>query len=188
MLDSPEDFVDKLIHIAGGRESAFAYAEESHGEIQQAWQKDAVLIGRVLRAHLFVEHFVTKFIETANPRLGSLDEARLTYLQKVHLACSSGGLNQELRPGLIQLNRLRNRFAHQLEYQLTSDDVAQIIGVVVFRAFREAGAAPHTPSMSPIDIIEEFAKFAATMFQHEWSEFSKLIGKALNTPDQFVPS
>lgn len=49
------------------------------------WDQGLDVIGRILRAHLYVEYYLTESLVKANRRLGSVDQARLSFWQKLEL-------------------------------------------------------------------------------------------------------
>jgi len=85
----PEEVARELIALLGGKEKAFALFEADHARVVAVWEQDTVAIGRILRAHLFVEHFLEAYLARRNPDLGSLDSARLTFAQKAALVGDS---------------------------------------------------------------------------------------------------
>ena len=73
----------------------------------------------VLRAHLLVEaHLNALLDEFIGPELTELQ--RLSFGQKVDLAIAFGWLGLSDRPALLTINRLRNRFAHDLKAKISS--------------------------------------------------------------------
>lgn len=76
-FEQPKAFAARIIALHGGREAFLAHTIAQIDELDARWNQDSVLIGRMLRAHLFVEHFLAKYLEARNPHLGNVDEARL---------------------------------------------------------------------------------------------------------------
>lgn len=124
--------------------------EDLSAEIFRVWHgADLDVVGRILRAHLVVEHFITEEIVRRNPNLGSLREARVTFQQKLFLA--GAAIPQAVRGCVQHVNSLRNKFAHQLDYQLTEADVAPL----------KAALPDSPPDLSPIRVVELFCALAA---------------------------
>ena len=73
---SPEIVVKHLIRLMGGHEKAFKAFDADFHYITTRWEQDTATIGRILRAHLFVEHFLTEFIQLRNPSLALLTKPR----------------------------------------------------------------------------------------------------------------
>ena len=175
----PSYFAKRVIALAGGPVRLRKLIDADMRAFDQAWNRDTDLIGRLLRAHLAVEHFMTACLGRRNPRLGSLEAARLTFAQKLALLDDKDVILAAIRPGIKRLNELRNGLAHRPSRPLQDGDVEPLLAVGIFRALREALAVPNAPSTEPIDIVEEFARFAAGMLQHKISDLGHLIGQAL---------
>src|ERR1035441_458658 len=111
-LPDPQTFAKRVIEAHGGIDNVVAIAQKHIDEFNSLWLQDAERIGRVLRAHLTVEHFLTRYIEFKNPMLPSLADARITFSQKIDLLHQNDRLACELKPGLRRLNQVRNRLAH----------------------------------------------------------------------------
>ncbi len=171
--------VDFVIKSLGGRRRAFAILEAEAARIREAWGRDTTMIGRILRAHLFVEHFLGEYISKKNPKLGSLDEARLSFAQKVALVGKSDAKVLYLIPGIRHLNAMRNRIAHQLQGEITTQDAQVFLRIGMFNAMRNALVAPAAPSTDPIDVLEDFSKHSAIMLEASSSEHAEMWAEAV---------
>jgi len=160
MRPDPQAVVHHVIELLGGPEKAWAAIEEDYSRIAARWEQNTSTIGRILRAHLFVEHFLGEYLAAKNPGLGSLDDARLSFFQKVVLVGEESRSIAYLLPGVRHLNAIRNRLAHSLHAELSPQDAQVFLAIDLFRAMREAGCAPGTPSSEPIAVLEDFAKLA----------------------------
>ena len=169
----------RVIELCGGRDAAWKRLTQSFESVQSRWNQDIVGIGRILRAHLFVEHFLTLFLQKKNPGLGDVDSARLSFTQKVALFPASGTTISYLIPGIRHLNKVRNRLAHTLQAQVSEEDRAVFLSVTLFREFRIARDAPKTPSDIPIDVLEEFSAHAGMMLDAAISPDGELWAQAL---------
>ena len=176
-MGSPR-IVDRLVALGGGVENLRGILDADMRAFDKAWDQDADLIGRILRAHLAVEHFMTDCIVGTNPHLGSLDAARLSFAQKVELLDGNDAIVVAIRPGLRKLNEVRNRLAHRLNHPLNRIDVEPMLDIGQFRAVREAVYGPPAPSDPPIVILEGFARFAAGILQSQVSQWGKLLREA----------
>ena len=170
-MSDTKKFVEKTFEVFGGREQFFAAAENEISYINGLWKADIASIGRVLRSHLVVEHFLARVIEKNNPKLGDLSKARLSFFQKLELLDTSAIILQELKPGIKRLNEIRNRIAHKLEVDVTQEDKAEFLGIGIYEAMRnESEKRSGKKSGDPIDILEDFSLFAAGMLQSLSSE------------------
>ena len=118
----------RAAEIVGGRHQLFKSMEDDFNEMKSRWNKDVNTIGRILRAHLHVEHYLTEYLRNMNPAIGHLEAARLTFNQKVSLLPSDNAVVNMLIGGIRHLNKVRNRLAHNLEAAVTEEDAS------VFRA------------------------------------------------------
>jgi hypothetical protein len=112
-----------------------ARAQQHQLEFKDLWEgQDEAAIGRVLRCHLLVEHYLTRFLQAANPALGDADVARLGFWQKLKLATGSAVLKRGLidlySPGIEALNTVRNRMSHRLRSELDPEDIKPMAEMV----------------------------------------------------------
>lgn len=163
----PDSVIRHLIDLLGGPDAAFERLDDEFNRTKAVWDQNSQFIGRILRAHLFVEHFLTEYLRTKSPQLGSLDKARLTFAQKISLLDSGEPNINDLLPGIRRLNQVRNRLAHSLHAGLSADDANVMLGCLPFRFLRIESAKTklQTPSVEPIDVLEDFA-FHAGMRLH----------------------
>lgn len=159
---SPELVVKHVIRLMGGHEKAFQAFDADFHYITTRWEQDTATIGRILRSHLFVEHFLTEFIQLRNPDLGSLDDARISFSQKLALVGAGTARTSYLIPGIRRLNSIRNRLAHTLRAEVTTDDANVFLQIDMFSAMRneKARRVSGAPSADPIAVLEEFAMHA----------------------------
>lgn len=183
----PTSVAKHMIDLSGGPNVAFEKFDAEHKQLLAMWDQNADSIGRILRAHLFVEHFLTELLQAKNPRLGSLDNARLGFAQKVSLLGTELSEIQDLVPGIRRLNKIRNRVAHSLHANLTAEDAETLLSCGFFRAMREESARvrSQTSSQEPLVVIEDFALHVGARIQSSvsgnaalWSEAFRLAENA----------
>jgi hypothetical protein len=92
--------MQRIIAMHGGHDAWIKAVEKSIADFDLVWEQDTGRIGRVLRAHLAVEHFVGKYLALKNPDLVSIERARLSYAQKLDLLNPTDPLVELLIPGL----------------------------------------------------------------------------------------
>ncbi len=126
------------MEIMGGPDEFFNAADEELANINARWNQNVSEIGRILRAHLFVEHYLTQYLAQANPRLGSLSDARATFAQKVSLLDVDNPDIAAMLPGIKRLNAIRNRLAHNLGAQVSDEDARIFLSCERFAALRAA--------------------------------------------------
>lgn len=111
-------------------------------------------------------------------------KARLTFAQKLELLDQNDSRLAEVLPGIKRLNVIRNRLAHRLSAVVTEEDAEVFLEAKLFKALRDEGAKPDTPSKNPLDVLEAFAQYASSSLSHEFSVFGNAFRKAL---DEFTP-
>lgn len=173
-----EIVINRTLELLGGPDRARQVIDAEFDSMTKRWNQDVESIGRILRAHLYLEHYMTEYLEKSNPRLGSLSDARLSFNQKVLLLDANPSLI-DLIPGIKRLNTVRNRLAHQLTAIVREEDAAVFLEAGFFKAMRDEGGKPNLPSQNPLDILEEFAQHASVRFSSEFGEFSKAFAQAL---------
>ena len=106
-------------------------------------------LGRVLKAHLVIERFMTEFLEDRFGR-DELQSANLSFHKKASLLPNAGSAASFVKPGIMALNRIRNRFGHDPEATLNVSDLGLIReALAIMRPDKEFG--------DPVSQIEEFA-------------------------------
>ena len=87
-------------------------------------------LGKVVRAHIHIEHELQGFIFFAAPvpdQLKSFDSMEFT--EKVQLALLLG-LTPDLKAALNATGRLRNKFAHKLDMKIGEDEAKNLIATL----------------------------------------------------------
>lgn len=167
-MSHPTDkIITRVIELSGGKAALIEETDKKLDFINDKWGQDVVAIGRILRAHLFVEYFMTKCIQTVNPKLGDLDEARISYNQKINLLKGCSKHIDQMIPGIKRLNIIRNRVAHNLTAEITDQDIESIFSDQSFKALRDAHTKPNKPSADKFEIIEDFAKHVGSYLDSE---------------------
>ena len=178
----PKLVVEHVIRLMGGHDKAFAQFDAELLYVDKHWEQDTAIIGRILRAHLFVEHFLTEYIQLRNPELGSLGEARVSFSQKIALVGVGPASISYLIPGIRHLNKIRNRLAHTLRAEVSEDDANVFLQIEFFRAMRKEKAKRFgNPSSDPIDVLEEFARHAGGMLRGQSSRSWEVWAEAIRT-------
>jgi hypothetical protein len=75
-----------------------------------------------IRGHLYLEHILMTFIQSALQRPDAVNLDRLHFPVKVDLAIALGLLPEDLAPPLKKVNSFRNKVAHNLKYQMSDTD------------------------------------------------------------------
>ncbi|MBK5205581.1 MAG: hypothetical protein JJD98_09275 [Polaromonas sp.] len=175
----PALVISKLLENLGGKDKAWEIIDADYRETQLRWSQDVEIIGRILRSHLYLEQYLTDYLERANPNL-AIRKAALRFSQKLDLI---GSVPQfaEILPGIKHLNVIRNRLAHRLSAVVTQADAEIFLQAKMFVALRNEGAKPHKASQEPLDVLDGFAQYASTCLGHEFSPFAIAYGAALKS-------
>ena len=171
----PQRLAKRVIELLGGPEKTAEIGERELDEINSRWNQNIAVIGRILRSHLFVEHYVGEYLETANPRLGSHAKARLSFSQKIALLDPNDPNLISMLPGLKRINVIRNRLAHNLGATVSDEDAKIFLSDKHFTALRNELAEPRSPNRDPLDILEDFA-----------NHVSVRLGKPTKTSEAFA--
>lgn len=84
------------------------FIEENRRYIE-LFQQDHDLIGRVLKCHLIVEHYLDRFL-SSHLNIEALSEVKLSFYQKAKLLPSKESAAAFVKPGILKLNSIRNQF------------------------------------------------------------------------------
>ncbi len=103
-------------------------------KFRQALQQDDEL-GCVVRAHLHIEHLVDKLLQHHFPRAEALEKMNLEYSAKVTLL-EAFDYNPFVTTPLLAIGKLRNDFAHKLEFVLSADRMDAL-----YNSFEQDGKA-----------------------------------------------
>ena len=116
--------------------------------------QDHDLLGRVLKCHLVVEHYLNRFL-TEHYDISGIDEVRLSFFQKAKLLPDSESSAAFVKPGIVELNAIRNKFGHRLNAVIGNRDLTAINAVLrVARRGARFSAA--------VERIEAFTTVACT--------------------------
>jgi hypothetical protein len=82
-------------------------------------------LGVVLRANIYVEHELREYVSKLAPRPEHIRFSDYDYNGLVALALALG-LDAELKPALSAIGNLRNKFAHQIDMNLTRHEAENV--------------------------------------------------------------
>lgn len=131
---------------------------------------DYEAIGRVVRAHLLVENFIDTHLEETL-KIKNIAEARLTFAQKIKLlpAASSGAAF--VRPGILQLNSVRNKLGHRVMHEVEHHEISAIYEAL---AIGRSGVAYDSPVLA----IEAFAPMVCAFLSVSTPDIQQLFRDA----------
>lgn len=112
------------------------------------------MFGRIVKSHLISEIYVDRYLHK-KLGLSRVADARLSYFQKVTLLPEHGTPVAVIRPGLLRLNKIRNKIAHNLDFEISLDELRPMIDILQVSG-RDADR------MDPLSAIEAFTTLACT--------------------------
>jgi len=122
----------------------------------QFWAKDSSVLGDLLTCHLILEFHLTNWLAAANPGVPSLDNARLSFSQKIIFSDNVDKTIQIMVPGFRCINKVRNAFSHNLSVTLDSVNLAPL-REIVWPWHKAAGKAQN----EGIQLVKDFTLMAS---------------------------
>jgi hypothetical protein len=156
--DIDQQIRKRAAQLLGGEAEYQRISDEESGEAMRRWQQDTDTIGRILRAHLFVERFMTENLQRANPALGSIEKAKLTFSQKASLLNPGNADVADVLPGIRRMNSIRNRLAHESHAEVTAEDAKTLLQCKTFSQTLSMRLGEKVVALRPIEILEQFAR------------------------------
>lgn len=117
----------RAAELLGGEAEYQKIADQESKEALGRWKLDTELVGRILRAHLFLERFMTENLQRANPSLGPIEKAKLIFSQKIDLMNPNQPDVAHVTTGIRKLSSIRNRLAHQSDTEVTTENSAALL-------------------------------------------------------------
>ena len=111
-------------------------------------------LGQVLKHHLVVENYLTNYLEVSFKNL-DFDSAKLSFAQKANLISVRDTRVAFVKPGIIELNRIRNKFAHNLKAELSLNSMGEMLSVLKI-------ARKGKQYTNPVDVVIDFSTVAST--------------------------
>ena len=172
-MDKTEDLQEAIRRLSPFMPRIESYFESESKKYIQYYEKDTSNLGRILKCHLIIEQYMDKYIE-ANNRILNIDELKLSFLQKAYILPKSGESISLLRPGILSINKIRNKFSHNIDATVTMNDVSNLKGIVL-------ASHPLMKFDNPIDIIEAFSAIVCTWLMVTPDDIRTAFKMAFNT-------
>lgn len=129
-------------------------------------------LGKVLKCHLVIEKFLDEFLTNFYGFNGFVD-FRLSFSQKAQMIPPNSVPASWLRPGILQLNRVRNKLGHTAGYKLDQYDITAIYEVL-------AVARKGVEFREPTSAIEAFAAVACAFLDVPPKELGQVFEEAFS--------
>lgn len=96
----------------------------------------------VLKCHLIIEHYIDQYITVAFPSIIDIEKMNLRFATKIEMINNPNTFFGFYYKSLKQFNKLRNKFAHDLEYKIKNQDIEEMIRIM--NAWNDAGGYTRT--------------------------------------------
>lgn len=144
-IEGIEEVLAKLEPHWNEIEAHFAHENE---QFKAMLAQDHDLIGRVLKCHLIIEHYLDRIL-VDHYNIQNIEDVKLSYFQKAKLLPDDGAAAAFVKPGILRLNAIRNQFGHTLRPEVQYGDLGPINTVLEV-------ARRGVQFNEPIDAIEAF--------------------------------
>jgi hypothetical protein len=136
-------------------------------------------IGRVLRAHLVIESFLNTSLVSCYG-IEDISELKLSFFQKAKLLPTRDSSAAFVRPGILQLNSVRNKFGHRLNHEIERHEISAILEAL-------AVARPGIDFTNPILAIEAFTPVACAFLSVPPPHLQQLFMEAFANVRSYNP-
>ena len=91
---------------------------------------DHDIIGRILKCHMILENYIEQYL-VQTYEIEGIHNVRLSFYQKAILLPTSKSSAAFVKPGILRLNSIRNKFAHTLDFELDDNELGIINEILV---------------------------------------------------------
>ena len=146
------------------------FFENENRKFRKLVRRDHTILGRIIKCHLILETYIDKYLIRVLD-LSDLTDVRLSFYQKVMLLPECKAPTAILKPGLLKLNQIRNKFAHDLCSDLSIDDLRPMLYIL-----EVSGRRPD--NIDVISSIESFTTLACTWLLRPPSHLEEVFARA----------
>ena len=147
--------VEKAVEILRPHWQEFSEHFESENEkFRELFRSDYTGMARVLRCHLISEYYIEEYLRK-KLNIANISDARLSYYQKAMLLPDRGYPPMLIKPGLVKLHQIRNRFAHKLNARVVVEELDSMTGIMQISGRK-------TEDIAAISLVESFTTLACT--------------------------
>jgi hypothetical protein len=115
--------IDRIEEVVQKHKKEFKNIEVEFNKQNEKYKaflyKDHDFIGRLLKFHLITEYYLNEYLQNKYPDV-DFNDVDLRYYQKLNLLPLNDYRVAFIKPGLKQLNRIRNKFSHNLSATVVS--------------------------------------------------------------------
>jgi hypothetical protein len=84
----------------------------------------------IIHTHLYLDHILTQTLVGALMKPKALQVDRLSFSQKVAFLDALGLLSDELKPTVLAINKVRNKIAHEIDFNISAEDQNRLFSTV----------------------------------------------------------
>ena len=152
--------------------------EDDIREYELYSRKDSAVFGRIIKCHLISEIYLERYL-IRKLSVPNLSDARLSYHQKAMLLPERNAAPALFKPGLLTLNKLRNKFAHKLDSTLSKHELSTMTAMLIMS---ERPAS----TMNAIEMVEKFTVLSCACLNPTPSHIEELFANAMQyVADEF---
>lgn len=181
MNNKTDDAMRTLAQAYGSMENFHTEFEQRRNALQKMWSVDPIEKGRVIKAHLFVEHYLNLYLsKILHYGRDRIDE--MGFWDKASTVTKRDGRRfKKLTAPLSRFNWCRNHLAHNLEKTLTDgdkrffesiDDPRFASCLLMFKTEGE--------SMTAVELYELFATFLAQVIEERLNPRQQLVDNVMS--------
>lgn len=98
---------------------------ENFTDLYMRTVSDRRIIGILLSGHLAIEYLLRQLIKSYDPALIKLSKD-LTFARLISLNLDIGTINLKQYEVLYRINKIRNKFAHEITYEVAVDELIEL--------------------------------------------------------------
>lgn len=161
-IDIPDSILN---HLKKDFEINYKNFEKLNEMVSKLFEKEEGTIGRVLKCHLVIEKYLNDLLNFhLGPKL-DLEKVRLSFNQKLFIL---EGISDEFfiyGKGIREINSLRNRIAHRLDYDINESNLDTCETFAKFLSQNQ--------NLKKIEIVEIFSYNVCVLIAESMTEYSQ---------------
>ena len=147
--------LDEAVEILRPHWQEFSeHFENENEKFKELLGSDHISMGRIMRCHLISENYIEEYLRK-KLNIANISDARLSYYQKAMLLPDRGFPPMLVKPGLLKLHQIRNRFAHNLYSSVSVKELESMTRVMQI-------SGRETEDIEEIALVESFTTLACT--------------------------
>lgn len=149
------------------------YFNRENAKYIELINRDSSKIGRILKCHLIIENYMDNYLSHQN-RIENIQILKLSFYQKALMLPTKGSSAAVVRPGILEVNKVRNKFGHNLNVDIVISELSAVDQLLKI-------ARPASKIEDPIEMIESFSTIACTWLIVSPPEIEKALQNIFKT-------